>query len=262
MGLCFFLVLLLQPLLYPYCSAVLPQDQALLGEYTQQDSRQRVPIASKCAGYSFPYVACINRYGSIMRGNFGRAVLDRFLDQYALTSAPEDTTFGHVLNASFLVFDEALGREVLGRAPSVDFMFSMPGNDTHEGPVYVPDTHEFYFSRLEHVYLPQLVVNLSATPPRLEEKKADPPIYAGSGARYWKGSIIYSTIGGNESLDGHTLRPGIYELDPKTGKSRTLLNNYYGYYFNSADDLDIDERGRIWFTDNSESPLPSFCRSL
>lgn len=36
----------------------------------------------------------------------------------------------------------------------------------------------------------------------------------------------------------------------KSGKSRTLLNNYYGYYSSSLDDMDIDAQGQIWFTNN------------
>jgi gluconolactonase len=44
--------------------------------------------------------------------------------------------------------------------------------------------------------------------------------------------------------------PGIYELDPYTGKVRTLLNNYYGQQLSSPNDLFIDSRGDIFFTDS------------
>lgn len=101
--------------------------------------------------------------------------------------------------------------------------------------------------------MPQLVVDLKVDPPTLSEKLADPPIYAGAGSRYRNGIIYYATISGNESLGGHRYYPGIYALDVKTGKSWTLANSYYGYYFNGVDDLDIDEDGRIWFTDNGNN---------
>ena len=177
-----------------------------------------------------------------------------YKDTYPATSMTQDPTFHNVAKASFLVYDQSRGAKILGSTPVVDFMFHLP-NVTHEAPVYVPDTNELYFSRLAHHFLPQLVVNLSAIPPTLSERLADPPIYAPAGARYRNGSIIYATIGGHESLEGHSFRPGLYALDVASGKSRVLLNNYYGYYFNSVDDLDIDAQGQIWFTDNGNPSI-------
>ena len=97
-----------------------------------------------------------------------------------------------------------------------------------------------------------MVVNLTNNPPTLSQKTGHPSLYGPSGARYRNGLIYYSTIGGNKTMDGQSWRPGIYTLDPKTGRTETLLNNYYGYYFSGCDDLDIDDHGRVWFTDNSE----------
>lgn len=34
-----------------------------------------------------------------------------------------------------------------------------------------------------------------------------------------------------------------------TNKTTVLLNNYYGYYFNTVDDLFVDSTGAVWFTD-------------
>lgn len=55
--------------------------------------------------------------------------------------------------------------------------------------------------------------------------------------------------GGNSSIGGIEQRPGIATLDPLTNKTETLLNNYFGYYFNTIDDLFVDEKGDVWFTD-------------
>ncbi|THY17665.1 hypothetical protein D6D00_08409 [Aureobasidium pullulans] len=38
-------------------------------------------------------------------------------------------------------------------------------------------------------------------------------------------------------------------LDPTTNKTTTLLNNYFGSYFNGLDDLFVDSHGDIWFAD-------------
>ena len=215
------------------------------------------PLAVACPGYPFPHVICIHRYGSVIAGAFSRYVLDPYADRYPAAVLPDDPYFHYVRHARFLAFDAARSRAIFGPAPTLDFMFQI-SNHTHEAPVYVPETNELYFSRLQHRYLPQLVVNLSATPPTLSERLADPPIYAAAGARYRNGNIIYATLGGDEALGGHSFRPGLYALNVTSGKSRVLLDNYYGYYFNSVDDLDIDAHGNIWFTDNGKSDSSLF----
>lgn len=218
------------------------------------------PIVAACRDYAFPHVLCVRRYGSVIHGNFERKVHNediRNTDTYESTYMPEDSSFEHVASATFLIFDEERGREILGQRPALDFMFSLE-DDSHEGPVYVPITNEFYFSRLHHGFLPQLVIDLNDDPPTLSEKIADPPIYAATGARYRNGLIYYATLGGHEALRNYTFRPGIVTLNVTSGKSETLLNNYYGYYFNGVDDLDIDQAGNIWFTDNSN--LYSGCK--
>lgn len=210
------------------------------------------PISATCRGYDFPHVLCVRRYGSVIRGDFVRKVRNVIgdTDTYSSTSMPEDPSFHHVANATFLIFNEERGREILGKAPALDFMFSL-SDDAHEAPVYVPLTNELYLSRLHHHFLPQLVVNLNNDPPTISEKIADPPIYAATGARYRNGLIYYATIGGHEALWNYSFRPSVVTLNVTSGKSETLLNNYYGYYFNGIDDLDLDDAGNIWFTDDS-----------
>jgi sugar lactone lactonase YvrE len=55
--------------------------------------------------------------------------------------------------------------------------------------------------------------------------------------------------GGNNSIGGTEQRSGIRTLDPYTNKTTTLLNNYFGWYFNTVDDLFVDPKGDVWFTD-------------
>ena len=231
------------------CSPSPPTFQSPLQLHPSEYPPPVAAIAAVCDGYEFPHVVCLHRYGSVINGDFERKVLMPYADTYPATSMPSDPTFHHVAKATFLVYDEVRGRTILGSSPQVEFMFHLP-NVTHEAPVYVPDTNELYFSRLMHDFLPQLVVNLSATPPTLSQRLTDPPVYAPTGARYRDGFIIYATIGGHQSLQGHSFRPGLYAVDVISGKSHALLNNYHGYYFNSVDDLDIDAQGQIWFTDN------------
>ncbi|KAL7619416.1 hypothetical protein AAE478_009955 [Parahypoxylon ruwenzoriense] len=208
-------------------------------------------LAEHCSGYGFPQVICICRHGSLIHGDFERNVSNVLGDEdtYPSTHAPGEPTFTSIRDADFLVWDANVGSQILGPEPSLDFMFIVE-LVSHEAPVYSPPTNELYFSRLQNGFLPQMVVDLNHDPPTISEQLAKPPIYAPSGARYHDGLIYFSTIGGNASLDGYSFRPGIYTVNPITGESKTVLNNYYGYYFNGADDLDIDDDGQIWFTDN------------
>ena len=65
--------------------------------------------------------------------------------------------------------------------------------------------------------------------------------------------------GGNNSIGGIEERPGIATLDPLTNKTVTLLNNYFGYYFNTVDDIFVDDKGDVWFTDPGR-PLSGLLR--
>lgn len=211
-------------------------------------------IAAACFNYEFPHVVCVKNYGSNIQGHFERRVKNVIgdSDTYPSTSMSEDTGFYHVANASFLVWDRTVGEKILGPAPVLDFMFRLE-DCNHEAPVYSYATGELYLSRLQNSYLPQLVVDLKVDPPTLSERLANPPIYAGTGSRYRNGTIYYATSGGNDSIGSRLYYPGLYALNVTTGESSTLANSYYGYYFNGLDDLDIDEDGRIWFTDNCDA---------
>jgi sugar lactone lactonase YvrE len=62
------------------------------------------------------------------------------------------------------------------------------------------------------------------------------------------GSVAAGSLG-NGNIEQ---RPSILALDPTTNRTTTLLNNYYGWYFNNINDMDVDSRGDIWFTDPSK----------
>lgn len=212
------------------------------------------PLAAACSGgYSFPAIVCIRNRGAVIRGDWERPVTNDLAhaDTFRSTNMPHEPSFRHVRDADFVVWDESRGGHVLGPAPAVDFMFTTKGMLSHEAPVYSPETNELYLARLEHRFLAQLAVDLNADPPVLREKMASPPIYGATGARYRNGLIYFSTLGGDD-FGGHSYRPGIYTLNATSGESRALLNNYYGYYFNGADDFDMDADGHIWFTDNGK----------
>ncbi|KAL3421316.1 hypothetical protein PVAG01_07760 [Phlyctema vagabunda] len=214
------------------------------------------PLAQPCG--PSPSVLCINKYGAVMPYPFYRQTSDGvYEDTYDSTDVPNDASFSLVQNASFLVFNERLGLEVLGANPTYDYMFAVD-DAVHEAPVYSPVTNKLYFSKLRGTntppgFVPQLVVNLDFDPPYLGELISDPPIYAPNGGTINNGTIYWAVSGGSDSIGGVETRPGIATLDPLTNKTTILLNNYFGYYFNTVDDLFVDEKGDIWFTDPNYS---------
>ncbi|KAL8930227.1 MAG: hypothetical protein Q9208_000844 [Pyrenodesmia sp. 3 TL-2023] len=178
-----------------------------------------------------------------------------FQPTFGSTSVPNDTSFALVDQANFLVFDQERGREILGSNPTYDFVFKV-SEAVHEAPVHVPSQNKLYLSQLAPPpgYLPQLVVDLKQDPPTLSEYLSDPPVYAPNGGTFHNGLIYWGASGGNNSIGGTEQRPGIRTLDPSTNKTTTLLNNYFGYYFNNVDDLFVHPvTGDIWFTDPTYS---------
>lgn len=179
------------------------------------------------------------------------------------TTIANGTQLKDVQNASFLVFDHQRGLEILGSNPTYEFVFSV-SKAVHEAPVYVPSQNKLYLSQLSPPpgYLPQLVIDLNQDPPTLSEFLSDPPVYAPNGGTFYDGKIIWAASGGNRSTGGGEQREGLRMLDPETNKSTTLVNNYFGYYFNTIDDVAVNKKtGDIYFTDPREllpSPLPLF----
>ncbi|KAI9801314.1 MAG: hypothetical protein M1833_002884 [Piccolia ochrophora] len=208
------------------------------------------PLATSC-GADSSNIVCIKKYAAVMPYHFFREPSDgKVEDTFASTLVPNDTSFELVSTADFLVYDQERGMELLGPAPSYEFVFETT-EAVHEAPVYVPYQNKLYLSQLAPPagYLPQQVVDLNQDPPTLSEFLSDPPVYAPNGGTIHNGLIYWGASGGNNSIGGMETRPGIVTLDPRTNKTTYLLNNYFGYYLNTVDDLIVDKKGDIWFTD-------------
>lgn len=184
------------------------------------------PIAQTC-GPTSANVVCIDRYASVLPYHFFRQDSSGSTDvTFAETSVPNDTSFGLVAKADFLVFDQARGLEVLGPAPTYDFVFNV-SQAVHEAPVYVPSLNKLFLSQLAPPtgYLPQLVVDLNNDPPTLSEFLSDPPVYAPNGGTFHNGLIYWGASGGNDSIGGTEQRSGIRTLDPNTNKTVSFVTS-------------------------------------
>lgn len=208
-------------------------------------------VNSTCGFWNTENVLCINKYFNVLHGNFSRQISSdpSAEDTLASISAPSDPSLSRIANTTFLVFDSENAIDVLGSNPTFDLTFRTDAI-SHEGPVYVSDLNRLYVTQVSKGVLEQIYVDLNQTPPALSFALADPPIYAPTGSMYKNGLIYYSTTGLNATENGYVARPGIYTFDPHTRKSETLLNNYFGYFFNGVDDLDMEVNGDIWFTDD------------
>lgn len=209
------------------------------------------PLAQPCNS-SLPSVVCINKYASVMPFHFYRTPDGPANNShpFSSTSVPNDTSFAQVSKADFLVFDQKRGLELLGPNPSYEYVFHV-SNAVHEAPVYVPSQNKMYISQLAPPpgFLPQLLIDLNADPPTLSEYLSDPPVYAPNGGTFHDGLIYWGASGGNNSIGGMEHRVGLQTLDPDTNKTKILLNNYFGFYFNTIDDLFVHPNGDVWFTD-------------
>jgi len=227
---------------------------------TQAQVGTVTPLAQRCPG--LPHIAavvCVNHYAAVLPYPFarGRSLNGDLLrnDTFALTRVPADPSFSLVSKADFIVFDEIRGLDILGSSPKLEFVFNTRNDSIHEAPVYVPPPLNAIIYSLPHQGIfEQQIINLNGSKPTIANYTTTPPVYAVNGGRYYNGHIYWAVEGGVPfpGPKGSTIMqtPGIYQLNPMTGRVTTLLNNYYGDQFNSPNDLYIDSRGDIWFTDS------------
>jgi sugar lactone lactonase YvrE len=211
-----------------------------------------VPLADQCVQNSTS-VICVNKYASVMPYHFNRSISDSKADyDFRNTSAPNATeSFDLIQNASFLVFDQKRGLQYLGANPTYEYVFQVSGA-VHEAPVYAPVQNKLFLSQLAPPpgFLPQLVIDLNQNPPTLSNFTPSPPIYAPNGGTFRNGLVLFGASGGNNSIGGTEQRVSLRTLDPATNKTNVLLNNYFGFYFNTIDDLAVHPTSRdIFFTD-------------
>ena len=211
-----------------------------------------VPLADQCVQNSTS-VICVNKYASVMPYHFNRSISDSKADyDFRNTSAPNATeSFDLIQNASFLVFDQKRGLQYLGANPTYEYVFQVSGA-VHEAPVYAPVQNKLFLSQLAPPagFLPQLVIDLNKNPPTLSNFTPNPPIYAPNGGTFRNGLVLFGASGGNNSIGGTEQRVSLRTLDPATNKTNVLLNNYFGFYFNTIDDLAVHPTSRdIFFTD-------------
>ncbi|KAF2111305.1 putative gluconolactonase precursor [Lophiotrema nucula] len=208
-------------------------------------------MASRCA--NIVNVACIHKYAAVMPLPFFRAnsLDDTYnpLDRFSNITV-NDLSFSLVREASFVIFDEPRGVEILGTSPALETIFDIEAT-VHEAPVYVPELNAIIASALDQNVISQIIINLNNTRPTISAFTPNPPVYGVNGGRYFNGSVYWAVAGGNVIINGTSIQqaPGLYILDPLTKMTKPILNNYFGQRFNGPDDLTAGFNGDIFFTD-------------
>jgi gluconolactonase len=228
---------------------------------TRAQSGFTPPVVEQCSDLATnnSAVACVNKYGAVLPYPFERATaidgVDPENDTFVDTLVPSDSSFARLSESTFVVFDQERGLDILGSSPKLERIFDTRNDSIHEAPVYVPGLNAIIFSQPHQGVFQQKIVNLNGTEPTISNYTTSPPVYAVNGGKFYEGKIYWAVEAGfsfPSPINGSTIdqTPGIYELDPYTGHVRTLLNNYYGQQLSSPNDLFIDSRGDIYFTDS------------
>ena len=147
-----------------------------------------------------------------------------------------------ISEAEFIAFDEKFF-DLIGSKPRLESMFNL-SLSLREAPVYLPSSNLLFVSDMGVRKL--MRINLTEKEPSFEYITLDPHLESINGAAYSEvDNLIYATVNGAGESE---ISAGIYAIDPKTLKTRPVLNNYVGHHFNSPNDLVIQGDG-LWFTD-------------
>lgn len=232
----------------------------ILATATQAQSGFKGPVVEQC-----PYannnsaIACVDNYAAVLPLPFERSTasngIDPDNDTFVDTSVPSDSSFARLKGTTFVVFDQERGLDILGPDPKLERIFDTRNDSIHEAPIYVPGLNAIIFSQPHQGVYQQKIINLNETEPTISNYTTSPPVYAVNGGKFYEGKVYWAAEASfsfpsptNGSIVDQT--PGIYELDPYTGQVRTLLNDYYGQQLSSPNDLFVDSRGDIYFTDS------------
>jgi hypothetical protein len=149
------------------------------------------PLAELCSGNDSSTV-CVSHYASIIPNGFFRppnnsSLLPTAEPAFEQTLGANATapSFELLSKAAFRVYDQKRGLPLLEAGAGNEIMFKTL-DAVHDAPIYARETNELYFSRLSPGLLSQSVINLTASPPTLSNKTADPTLYSAEGGVFQK----------------------------------------------------------------------------
>ncbi|KAI5286803.1 hypothetical protein KEM54_006497, partial [Ascosphaera aggregata] len=153
----------------------------------------------------------------------------------------------------FVSYNARFDRDVLGAAPELVLVSARYGDQhnfqkrdqfAHEAGVYIRSTNSIYFTSNFQTSDPEVhLYSIDAGTWMITKHDYD-DVHCANGACHWQDKLLYCVQGNHEHPSA------LVAVDPKTSKSETILNNFYGRLFSSINDVVVHyHTGDIWFTD-------------
>lgn len=143
----------------------------------------------------------------------------------------------------FYVYDERFITDVLGSGPKLKAIEERSYQFAHEAGLYIKSTNSVYFTANFQTCDPVHLYAIHADTHEITQLDY-PAVIQANGACHYNDKVLYCSQGTKTQPSGLTL------VDPQTGASETLINNFQGRAFNSVNDVVIHHQtGDIWFTD-------------
>ncbi|KAF4445803.1 calcium-dependent phosphotriesterase [Fusarium austroafricanum] len=203
-----------------------------------------LPLEYQNTTAKWAYLSYGNPSMAVIPGHFNRSVFVPLTDTEA--SDPKVAKDLNALNSTdFVAYDERFF-DLLGPDAKIRRLHDLPFQ-THEAPCYNSKTKDLFFIEWGppggdngfHDW--QYLLNTETN--KLRKVTTNPPIHNVHGCAVYDGNYYVITDGSyNETAS-------LNRITPKLEKS-TLLNNFYGLSFSGLNDIDVDDEGNFWMTDD------------
>jgi gluconolactonase len=120
----------------------------------------------------------------------------------------------------------------------VERIQEFPNGGTHESPIWLPDSNEFLYSTVSEV---GKMYAIEIDSHDVRTINLNPSLSNVDGGTSHRGVVYVATQGGPVR--------GIHRVNPTSGATEVVVNNYYGRHFNSPNDIVFDAADNMWFTD-------------
>lgn len=138
--------------------------------------------------------------------------------------------------------------EIIGADATIEHIQHL-AFQTHEAPCYIPDTKQLLFVEWgkpggdDGIHDWQYLLDVENN--TLRKIMTDPPTHNLHGCVNFQGKLYGVTDGYGDSETG-----SLVQIDPRSWKVTTLLNNFVGQPFAGFNDLEVDPEGNFWLTDS------------
>ncbi|KAJ4394362.1 hypothetical protein N0V93_003579 [Gnomoniopsis smithogilvyi] len=196
------------------------------------------PASWAAVFYTNPSVAVIS-------GTFNRTISQAPWTGRTSNSAVQQAN--QVLNGTdFIAYDPKFF-DLIGPNATIERVQELPFQ-VHEASCFNPETRQLFFSEwgppggINGSHSWQYLLDTDTN--TLRNITTNPPTWNAHGCVFYKGAYHVVTDGGPNNTGLLT------KIDPGTLTSTPLLNNYYQQPFIGLNDIDIDEDGNYWITDD------------